>query len=183
MKISFTGLILLAVTGCSILPETQPSASHDFGNPFSAPVIASPPQTQVTVEAPDWLADTRIRYRLLYASPTKIRFYAFDKWIAPPHELFKELLAASGKQWPNAMTVQLQGFEQQFSDPTHAKSLMRFSVSVVPENNQNKLPKTRDFLLQQDCPTPNAEGAIYAFSNLTHRAIDEIQAWLAASQH
>jgi cholesterol transport system auxiliary component len=185
MKIRMTGLfilvILLTVSGCSILPQTQPSAVHDFGVPnanSSPEASTSTQQSPITVQAPKWLADSRIRYRLLYATPTQVRFYALDRWIAPPSELFEQLLNASDKQQPKPATIQLAVFEQQFDTATQAKVVIHFTVTTVAEDNKHQVNK-RDFRLQLPCPTPDAKGAVTGFTALTKQANDMVQAWLA----
>jgi cholesterol transport system auxiliary component len=185
MKIRMTGLfilvLLLTVSGCSILPQTQPSAVHDFGVPnanSSPEASTSTQQSPITVQAPKWLVDSRIRYRLLYATPTQVRFYSLDRWIAPPSELFEQLLNASGKQQPKSATIQLAVFEQQFDTATQAKVVIHFTVTTVAEDNKHQVNK-RDFRLQLPCPTPDAKGAVTGFTALTKQANDMVQAWLA----
>jgi cholesterol transport system auxiliary component len=174
-------LLILAVSSCSILPKPPLSAVHDLGFPDSntpSKNTALSQQPPITVEVPNWLADNRIRYRLLFATPSQVRFYSLDRWIAPPSELFEQLLNNSGKQWPNSVTtIQLQVFEQRFDAPGHAKVIMHFTATHTPTNNKQKLSK-RDFYLQQPCPTPDAKGAVSAFALLTRQAVDKIQAWL-----
>jgi cholesterol transport system auxiliary component len=174
------GLLILVVSSCSILPESQPSAVHDFGYPYSnlsSDYTTLTQQSSVTVEAPKWLADNRIRYRLLYATPTQVRFYTMDRWIAPPPELFEQLLTASGKQRPKPVTIQVQVFEQQFDTPDKAKVIMNFTANTtLADNNKDKATK-RDFHLQLPCPTPDAKGAVTGFNILTRQAVDKVQAW------
>ncbi len=177
MKPLLTGLILLIAGGCTVFPKVEPSAVHDFGFPLPNSENNPLPQAQVNVEAPEWLADTRIRYRLLYASPTQVRFYSLDHWIAPPNELFEQMLATSNKTWPSAFIVQIQSFEQQFDAPSHAKAVIRFSVVSSSGSHENKILK-KDFFLQETCPTADAKGAVTGFSILAKKAVDEIASWL-----
>jgi cholesterol transport system auxiliary component len=180
MKTLMTVMLILIATGCSILPQTQPSAVHDFGYPNSnaASEISIPTQQPpITVEAPKWLSDNRIRYRLLYAIPTQVRFYSLDRWIAPPPELFEQLLNASSKQWLHPVTIQLNVFEQQFDTPGQAKVIMHFTATTASADNKVKATR-RDFHLQMPCPTPDAKGAVNGFTSLTKQAVDKIQAWM-----
>jgi cholesterol transport system auxiliary component len=184
MKTRMTGLLLLGfliltVSSCSILSK-PPSAVHDFGYPNSNPTSERSTliqQSPITVEAPKWLSDNRIRYRLLYATPTQVRFYSLDRWIAPPPELFEQLLNASGKQWPHPVSIRLDVFEQQFDAPDKGKVIMHFTATTTSTDNKQKL-STRDFHLQLPCPTPDAKGAVSGFTLLTKQAVDKIQAWL-----
>lgn len=185
MKVLMTGLaligsLILAVSSCTILPKVQPSAVHDFGYPYTntpSETATLPQQSAVTVEAPKWLSDNRIRYRLLYSTPTQVRFYTLDRWIAPPSELFEQLLNNSGKRWPKSVTIQLQVFEQQFDSADKAKVAMHFSAATMPDDKRHK-SRTRNFNLQLPCPTPDAKGAVSSFTLLTKQAVDKIQSWL-----
>ncbi len=171
-------LVITGVSGCSIRPKA--SAMHDLGYPYTNTQpenIVTQKQVPITVEAPKWLEDNRIHYRLLFATPTQVRFYAMDRWIAPPSELFEQLLNNEGKVWPAPVMIQLQAFEQQFETPQKAKVILFFTAVSIPDEKQEQHIK-REFKLQLPCPTPDAKGAVVAFSNLTRQAADRIQAWL-----
>ncbi|NOU42772.1 MAG: hypothetical protein HOO87_04250 [Methyloglobulus sp.] len=171
--------LIVALSNCSILPKAQPSAVHDLGYSNSdAPSLIKVPSQQapITVEASKWLLDNRIRYRLLYADPTEVRFYSLDRWIAPPPELFEQLLNASGKHWTKALTINLHVFEQQFTMAKQAKVVMYFTATTT-HAHVDKVIK-QDFHLHLPCPTPDAKGAVSGFTLLTRQAIDKIQAWL-----
>ena len=179
-----TAMLFLIASGCSIFPETKPSAVHDFGYPNSKPSSETSPSTQqatVTVESPKWLTDTRIRYRMLYATPTQVRFYSLDRWIAPPSGLFEQLLNNSEKPWPTPISIQLQVFEQQFDSSNKAKVVMHFTAATIPDDNSHQSQK-RDFNLQLPCPTPDAKGAVTGFNMLTKQAVDKVQAWVMESK-
>jgi cholesterol transport system auxiliary component len=180
MKLPSTGLLILVFSGCSILPKPQPWAVHDFGLPYSSPssTISAPTQPPpITVEAPKWLVDNRIHYRLLYASPTQVRFYALDRWIAPPPELFEQLLNSSAKHRAIPFTIGLQVFEQQFVSSSQAQVLMHFSVTTDPDAKNHQSIK-QDFHLQLPCSSPDAKGAVTGFTRLSRQAVDKVQAWL-----
>lgn len=165
------GLILFTA-GCGA-PATQP-ALHDFGLPASS--AAQPGRTLISVNAPTWLWDNRIRYRLLFSSPSQVRFYGLDRWIAPPPELFEQLLVLSGNNQDYALIVRLQDFEQQFDVSDESRVVLRFTVEAYSDN---KKIKEQEFYLQQPAKSPDAEGAINGFTDLAHQAADKIQAWLA----
>ncbi|ESS73998.1 putative lipoprotein [Methyloglobulus morosus KoM1] len=182
MKPRMTGLfillLILSIGSCSLL--TKPSAVHDLGYPYTntpSEATTLPEQPPVTVDAPKWLTDTHIRYRLLYAAPTQVRFYSLDRWIAPPSELFEQLLNNSEKQWPTPVNIKLQVFEQQFDSAEKAKVVMRFTATSVPDDNKHQAQK-REFNLQLPCPTPDAKGAVTGFNVLTKKAVDNIHIWL-----
>jgi cholesterol transport system auxiliary component len=157
--------------GCSVTLK-QP-AVHDFGLPVSA---VAQGRASITVNAPTWLWDNRIRYRLLFASPSQVRFYGLDRWIASPPELLEQLLAGSGgKAQDYALIVRLQDFEQQFDAPDRARVVLHFSVEAYSDN---KKIDEHEFNLQQPTKTPDAAGAISGFTDLAQRAAGKIQDWL-----
>ncbi len=169
---------LLSGTGCSISPR-QP-ALHDFG--FSAPISTDKNKGDnnpaINVDAPTWLWDDRIRYRLLYASPTHVGFYGLDRWVGPPPELFEQLLLSSGKFQNYALIIWLHEFEQQFDAPDRARVVLRFSVEAYSSGLDKKV-NSQEFYLERPAATPDAAGAVSGFARLTRQGADRIQAWLA----
>jgi cholesterol transport system auxiliary component len=150
-------------------------ALHDFGLPQSTSTDSNKPA--ISVDAPTWLWDNRIRYRLLYASPTHVGFYALDQWLASPPELFQQQLIASGKIPAYPLHIQLLDFEQQFDAPSKARVVLRFSVEAFSPNDKRKLG-SHEFRLQQTTKTPDAAGAIKGFSHLVQQADEQIRTWV-----
>jgi cholesterol transport system auxiliary component len=169
---------VLLCTSCSVSPKRP--VLHDFGSPIQASGYKSGQgnKPSITVDAPTWLWDNRIPYRLLYVSPTQVGFYALDLWIAPPPELFEQLLISSGKNRNYILNIRLQQFEQQFDSPDRARVVLRFSVEAHAEGN-NKEVDTQEFYLERPTTTPDAAGAVRGFVKLTQQAADRIQDWLA----
>ena len=131
----------------------------------------------VTVSAPSWLWDNRIRYRLLHVEPTHVRFYGLDMWIAPPPELFEQMLVSHLKTLYYSLNIQLLEFEQQFDASDRARVVLRFSVDAYSAGN--KTIGTQEFHLEQATKTANAAGAVIGFTDLTQQAAGRIQNWLA----
>jgi cholesterol transport system auxiliary component len=173
-------LLLLALTvmfaslGCVMTPK-QP-ALHDFGLGIARHDIEpSKIRPNITVDAPTWLWDNRIRFRLLYASPTKIGFYALDQWIASPPELFQQQLVKSNL--PSCqLRIQLLEFEQQFDSPDKAHVVLHFSVDATSLNNRQNLGN-QEYQLQLTTESPDASGAVKAFSQLIKQAGQKIDGW------
>jgi cholesterol transport system auxiliary component len=175
MKIALCLIAPVLLTACNLLPK--PAAVHDFGINSQPPApISHRDQPVISVGAPKWLFDSRIRYRLVYAEPSLIRFYALDRWLAPPPELLEQFLAASDLPDHKPVQIYLQEFEQQFSAPDQAKVVMRFRLSVPSAAGQPE--KSQEFRLQQVCPSANAKGAISAFTVLAQQATVTIKQWL-----
>jgi cholesterol transport system auxiliary component len=176
----FVVCLFLVVTGCSVFPEQKPSAVHDFGQPYSSPlseIKKHSNQPQISVAAPKWLVDNRFRYRLLYSDPTQVRYYTLDRWIAPPSELFEQLLNSSEINWHLPIMIHLNVFEQQFISSTASKVVMHFTVATVQDQSTQQSIE-QNFQLEIPCPSPDAKGAVVSFNLLVRKAADKIQAWL-----
>jgi cholesterol transport system auxiliary component len=168
---------ILMLTGCNLFPT--PAAVHDFGSPAIATGSADGDkarQSALTVDAPKWLYDNRIRYRLLYAEATQVRFYTLDRWLAPPPELFEHLLANNGTQWLAPINVSLTAFEQQFTAPGKSQAFVQFTATKYTTDNKQPVSK-REFTFKQLCPTADAKGAVTGFSVLAKQASQTLQAW------
>jgi cholesterol transport system auxiliary component len=192
LLISSVSLVFVFLTiGCTVTAK-QPTL-HDFGVPGSATTHESKPVMKqvdgvyapsqkgtgaVTVNAPTWLWDNRIRYRLLYVAPTNVSFYGLDMWIAPPPELFGQMLISNMKTLNCSLNIQLLEFEQQFDASDRAREVLRFSVDAYSGDNKQKIG-TQEFHLEQSAKTPDAAGAVSGFTDLTRQAIGRVQTWLA----
>ena len=166
---------IIAATGCSLGPKPQ-TALHDFGVSVRVPDGNVDP-APISVSAPKWLWDNRIRYRLLYAAPTQVRFYTLDRWIASPPELFEQELAADGKVNDYPLRIRLLDFEQQFDAPDKARVLLRFYVEAY-DRDTKKVIAARELSLEKITQTADAAGAVSAFAELTRQAGDNIHEWL-----
>jgi cholesterol transport system auxiliary component len=171
---------LFLMTACTVVTPKNP-ALHDFGPPVSISAAGNGKQgnrSMISVDAPTWLWDNRIRYRPLYASPTRVGFYALDLWAAPPPELFEQLLMSGGRTQNYALIIRLQDFEQQFDAPGRSRVVLRFFAEAY-DGDTHKKTGTREFYLERPAMTPDAAGAVDALVHLTRRAVDDIQGWLA----
>jgi cholesterol transport system auxiliary component len=164
--------------GCGIAPKQQQAALHDFGAPYFRPDSGQSTKPAVTVTAPKWLWDNRIRYRLLYAAPTQVRFYALDRWIAAPPELLEQQLSDDTKSLDYMLNIRLLDFEQQFESSDRTRVVMRFYLEAYASDDK-RLLGAHEFHLEQGTQTPDAAGAVTAFAELVQQAEDRIQAWLA----
>ncbi|MGR9088340.1 MAG: ABC-type transport auxiliary lipoprotein family protein [Gammaproteobacteria bacterium] len=164
--------------GCSITPG-QP-ALHDFGSGPATSSTRSQMIPNVTVNSPKWLQDTRIRYRLLYSEPTRVRFYALSRWIAPPTELLEQQLKLSLLPPNGFVKVTLLEFEQQFVSANQSKAVLNLFAEVYTADHHS-FKDAKEFRMEQWTSTPNAEGAVDAFSLLTRKAAGQLQSWLDGS--
>jgi len=165
------------ILGCT--EAVQAPALHDFGvgNAPPANALQQSASAEIKVGAPKWLNDNRIRYRLLYDQPTRVRFYNLDQWIAPPPELLKLHFAAGRLDPHDSLVIQLLNFEQQFDAPGSASVLLRFSADVLAAGSKNKR-ESREFVLRSGKVSPDAQGAVRGFAESAEQASQQVRAWL-----
>lgn len=182
MKIHTSGALLLAVTlaatGCSSFSRRPSPAVHDFGPLQTGAARRETASPTVVVEAPEWLRDQRIRYRLIYADPTQVRFYADDHWLAPPPALLAQRLLAAGEGQPYRLRVQLTDFEQIFDARDRSRIVLSFHATALTSDN-GRMVGERVFTFSRPTPTPDAAGAVTAFATAVNQAAGEVGAWLA----
>ena len=193
MNTFFISLFIIGSVACSTSPE--PIAVHDFGVPITHQARLVTEGIKIDVTAPEWLTDTRIRYRLNYADKTQIRYYAKDRWIAPPVQLFEQYLLSQKAQSLDKVETSLPGlanqadycktasaiyrlrihvldFEQQFDTPERSRVLLSLLVEAYDRESQLVFKQSMPF--EQASSTADAKGAINAFARLIHRAVQQI---------
>ncbi len=172
--------VLLSVAACGVTLDRPPHpALHDFGPTSTKEQNENRAHwSAVSVDAPEWLQDQRIQYRLLYANPTQVRFYAFDRWLAPPPELLAQRLSVVGGGGGYRLRIQFQQLEQVFDRPENAHVVMAFRANVWGPDADRSVAE-RVFRLRQATRTPNAAGAVEAFSRVIDRAITMLSDWSA----
>lgn len=169
-----SAIILSAfIAACSIVSKPILPVMHDLG-PINHQTAN---RATITLDAPVWLWDDRIRYRLLYDDPTVIRYYNQDRWEAPLPALLERQLVIAGLQQNSHVQLQLIQFEQQFLTADSANVVMTLTASIFAENSIRLLGKRR-FSFEQKDVLPNAAGAITGFVMLIGQAQLEIQSWL-----
>lgn len=175
LKLLFS-IVIGSVSGC-VFTDRLP-AVHDFGVNQARPENQSSiTLTTISVEAPKWLMDNRIRYRLLYADPTLVRFYTMDRWIAPPSELMQQYLRTAKHPLKSSLQLKLFNFEQQFITPDRAKMIIAFRIEVFDVDGQQNI-SAKEFNLERWTVSPDAKGAVKATSELIHQASNQIDRWL-----
>lgn len=171
----YSAIILSAsISACSIGSKPSMPIIHDLG-PAAQHTSNN---VTITMDAPVWLWDDRIRYRLLYDDATVIRYYNNDRWEAPLPALLERRLIITGLRRPVHLRVQLTQFEQQFEAADIAHVVMTLTVNIFAVNSTG-LQGERRFSLIQKNVTPNAAGAIIGYGALIEQAQTEIQTWLS----
>jgi len=169
-----TLLLVFSVLVIACSQTIHPTNLHDLGLADSNTQLTA---STISVTAPEWLRDNRIHYRLLYQNPTQVRYYNLDKWLAPPPALLQQRLTAAGINTPYPIAIELLEFEQQFTSPSTARAVMRFNAHAY-DNNQIQVLANKQFALQLNTTSANADGAVTAFAELSKQAVQQINNWL-----
>lgn len=164
-------LALLVLTACS-LTSRQPPALHDFGPLLST---AASRQGSVTVKAPSWLQDTRLRYRMLFNDPTRIRFYADHRWVAPPPALLQQQFSTL-LNTPYKLHIQLRDLEQVFDTPSSSRVVLRFLAQAATADGQ--ILGTEVFAFETPTVSADVQGALLGYAAQVAHAANKVQAWL-----
>lgn len=179
-KLLIVAALSLLAAACSLgRPAASPPVVHDFGPEPAALPSGAVAWSVASVDAPAWLQDDRIRYRLLYADPTQVRHYSRDLWAAPPPHLLAQHLDVAGGGGEFRLRVEVQVFEQVFDAPDRARAVLNLNVTAYRPGAAQPLAERR-FRLEEPTPGADAPGAVSAFTRLADRAVEEIRAWLAA---
>lgn len=169
-------LLFAVLPGCSVWPDApEPAALHDLG-PYNSKYKDSP-WRQAIVTSPDWLNDTGIHYRLLYARPTERRSYTRDRWVAPPGALLQQHLNNGLDPSGPRLRIELQDFEQIFDRADLARVVMVVRATAEASQPDTK-PASQAFRFEASAPSPDAAGALQAFPILIRKAEDELTHWV-----
>jgi len=167
-----TLITLINLSACSLQQTLSVPVTHDLGQ-----LNNRQERIAITVDAPVWLWDSRIRYRLLYKDPTAIAYYNLDRWEAPIPTLLEQQLNIPELTKPLYLKIQLTQFEQRFSAPDKAQVIMELRVSTF-SSKENTLLAKQTFKGVKITARPDAQGAILGFSQLTEQMNTQITAWL-----
>lgn len=167
-------LFFVSLSACRLQHSLSVPVTHDLGQ-----LNNSQERLTITVDAPVWLWDSRIRYRLLYKDPTAIAYYNLDRWEAPVPSLLEQQLNIPELTKPLYLKIKLTQFEQQFSALDTAHVIMELRVSAF-SSKENTLLAKQVFKGVEITTTPDAQGAILGFSHLTKKINTQITSWLQA---
>ncbi len=174
MKLSITLfqslLILIIVTACSMDSAKRIPLGHDLA-PLS---LETDERADIKLDAPVWLWDERLRYRLLYNNPTVVRHYHWDRWQAPLPALLEQRWRGLGESGLS-LHIELRRFEQRFETADLSHVIMTIRIQVRDRHGRRT---QRIFDWRQPATTPDAAGAIAAYMVLLERAERDIEDWL-----
>jgi len=205
------GLVCLAVAllfaGCSLGRGPAPPRSYtllgapEAGGAGSAGAGAQQSTTGVgrgrvlrlgPFEAPAWLSDARIYYRLLYHSESAIAAYADARWVDPPAEMLRSLVmdafrdrgdfaAVIGPEDPVradlALRLELLDLEQRFATPERSVGVLRVRATLLDPRDRSAVAQ-RDFAYRVPAPSADASGGVAAERKAARAFAGDLVRWV-----
>ena len=185
---------LFALGACSIAPQSRDIAAYDFGP--AAPAKAEPRiainLTMAEVNAPFWMENANLYYRLAYADAARPLAYANSRWVMPPAALLTQRLRAGLRQASKAAVVSpadgvhtdyvlrldLEEFSQVFDSAERSRGVLRLQARLVRGLG---LAAQQDFSIELPAPSANAEGGVRALSAASDEVGRRLADWLVAN--
>ncbi|AMP12085.1 hypothetical protein CAter282_4425 [Collimonas arenae] len=181
---------IVLVAGCASRAETP--TQYDLGRlPTVAATTAStlPPISVADVNAPAWLDNNMMFFRLAYANEQQPRPYANSRWTMPPAQLFQQRLKSRLAQAGGTvlamsdaalnvplLRIDLDDFTQTFDTPDRSQATIQVRASLF---NGRQLLAQKSFSGQAPTPSADAAGAARAFVAANDAVIDSLMNWLA----
>ena len=146
-----------------------------------------PPIAIAEVDAPNWLDGAGIVYRLAYKNEQELNNYAYSQLATSPANLtedkLREHLMQSAEMaiagiYTNenpTLKIRLEDFSQTFTSPEKSYVRIVFSATVFKSKN---IIAQKSFATELPAPTPNAEGAVKAFSKALDTNIENLIQWM-----
>ncbi len=185
-------MCLLFFGGCVF--NSQPAAlSYDLGPTSSMPaekIFASsiPPIIVSQVDAPAWLNNNKMYYRLAQVNAQQTRFYTRTLWNMPPPKLFREyfksrIVSAGGEIGGKKVTttnslrifIYIEDFSQYFYSDENSEGRIALRASILGKDG---LLTQKSFYRAIKAPTPDAAGGVEALATGTQEIITELLYWI-----
>jgi cholesterol transport system auxiliary component len=183
-------LALALVAGCA--SKVDAPTQYDLGLLPPAAATAAPALPAVSVadvNAPAWLDNNMMYFRLAYANQLQPRPYAASRWTMPPAQLFQQRLKSRLAQAGGTvlamsdaalniplLRIDMDDFTQTFDTPAHSLATLQVRASLF---NGRTLLAQKSFSRQAATPSADAAGAASAFVAANDGVIDDLMSWLA----
>ncbi|MFC3107908.1 ABC-type transport auxiliary lipoprotein family protein [Undibacterium arcticum] len=181
---------IAALSGCATR-GADPTTQYDFGSlPANATVARKlPPLSIADINAPAWLDNTLMFYRLSYANQQQTRPYAGSRWSMAPAQLFGQrlkariaqaggvvLAAADGATNMPVLRIEADDIIQNFDSSMHSSAQLAMRVSLL---GGRSLLAQKTFSRQVAATSADAAGGAAAMAAASDALIDDIIDWLA----
>lgn len=165
--------LLFGLTACAGRGEQRSPLDHDLG-PLSTPQVS---KAKLTLNAPVWLWDDKIHYRLLYRDASAVRYYPLDRWAAPLPALLERRLSGIDATRPLVLRLELTQFEQRLQAPDDAQALIELTANAYCGADDE--PLASRWFHRTLGTTANVAGAVTGLGVLSDHLRSDIQAWVS----
>lgn len=180
----------MLASGCALRRPAPQMLDLGPATMAMTPQLRLPPLRLMEVEAPPWLDEPRMFYRLMYENPQQARIYTASRWLVSPGKLVDQrlrqrLTAAGGIVLPSAdsssglpvLRIELDDFVQNFSSPSSSSARVVIRASLY---TGYELLAQNTFYGQVAAASADATGGVRALASASDVAIDALSRWLAA---
>lgn len=196
----FLLLVIVLLAGCTIPRAQTPAAVYDFGAQRLAAGssgISDDKRLRASIWVPDaqapvWLDNTAILYRLAYHDLAQVYAYGSSRWVATPATLLTQRIrsriamindagvisAAEGARTNYMLRLELEEFTQIFDTTDSSRAVVRLRASLI-DRRARLLLSQRNFNMEQSSLTPNASGGVRALTQASDNLIGLLIGWLA----
>ncbi|SFB29943.1 cholesterol transport system auxiliary component [Collimonas sp. OK607] len=193
LKTLSTLVAIALVAGCA--SKVDAPTQFDLGllpataTSTSTAATALPAISLADVNAPAWLDNNMMYFRLAYANQQQPRPYANSRWTMPPAQLFQQRLKTRVAQAGGTvlamsdaalnipvLRIDLDDYTQTFDTPSHSLATLQIRASLF---NGRVLLAQKSFSRQMATPSADAAGAASAFVAANDGVIDDLMSWLA----
>jgi cholesterol transport system auxiliary component len=199
-KFLLVTIVLLAA--CASPRVRAPAAVYDFG---AQRLAAAPDNSGISgdkrlmasiwvpdTQAPVWLDNTAILYRLAYYDLAQVYAYGSSRWAATPATLLTQRIrsriaavndtgvtsAAEGARTNYTLRLELEEFTQIFDTTDSSRAVVRLRASLIDRRTRLLLGQ-RNFSIEQPSPASNAAGGVRALTQASDNLIGSLIGWLA----
>jgi cholesterol transport system auxiliary component len=198
----FLLVAIVLLTACASPRVRTPAAVYDFGAQRLAAAsgssgISGDKRLRASIWVPDtqapvWLDNTAILYRLAYHDLAQVYTYGSSRWAATPATLLTQRIrsrlaavndagvtsAAEGARTNYMLRLELEEFTQVFDTTDSSRAVVRFRASLVDRRTRLLLSQ-RNFNIEQSSPAPNAASGVRALTQASENLIGSLIGWLA----
>lgn len=183
--------LLSVLTGCAAVQGESPTL-FDLGTPeenVSSTRLEGRAISVAAVEAPPWLDNEYMYYRLNYAERQQPRAYAGSRWTMSPAQLLAQrvrqrIAQAGGVALAEAdlaaqvpiLRIQLDDFSQHFAAPETNTGRIALRATLF---EGRKVIGQRTFVEQVPAPSASAAGGAQALAQATDDVLSDLIDWLA----
>lgn len=187
-------VILFTLSACALLDKPAPPVQQwlQLNPPDNVKILSEPGQRSLAVtkiQAPDWLQDGGLYYRLAYRDTLNLQPYAQSRWITPvPQQLLQSLrgylmdgrrfvVAAASQHSDYVLELWLDEFCQIYRRPDDSYATLRAHATLLDANHRILAQNT--WRLEIAAASADALGGAQALQQVGNQWIQQLDQWIA----